>query len=150
MLKQIILWNHYQTTKNQLWSNVNIMRDIYFLSGFFFHEHSWFTERHEKCEAISLSPLYHLHPLHRHLDISRAITVESSPLHRASSCTRTGNLWFPGASRYPLRVQTYIDMYDLRKETKTKWTQYRSLNAATKISWVRKLVISTNFKGSSR
>ena len=34
-------------------------------------------------EAISLSPLYHFHLLHRHLDISRAITAESSPLHIA-------------------------------------------------------------------
>ena len=39
-------------------------------------------------------PLYHFHPLHRHLDISRAITAESSPLHKASSWTRIGNLWF--------------------------------------------------------
>ena len=39
------------------------------------------------------------HPLHRHLDIGRAITAESSPLHIASSRTRTGNLWFPSASR---------------------------------------------------
>ena len=43
-------------------------------------------------KAISLTPLYHFHPLHRHLDIHRAITGESSPLHRASSRTRTGNL----------------------------------------------------------
>ena len=38
--------------------------------------------------ANSLSPLYHFLPLHRHLDISRAITTESSPLHIASSRTR--------------------------------------------------------------
>ena len=47
-----------------------------------------------------LIPHYHFHPLHRHLDISRAITAESLPLHIASSRTRTGNLWFPSASRY--------------------------------------------------
>ena len=41
---------------------------------------------------------YHFHPLHRHLDISGAITAESSPLHIASSWTWTGNLWFPSAS----------------------------------------------------
>ena len=40
-------------------------------------------------EGISLTPHYHFHPLHRHLDISRAITAESSPLHIASSQTRT-------------------------------------------------------------
>ena len=54
-------------------------------------------------EGISLTPHYHFHPLHRHLDINRAITAESSPLHIASSRTRTGNLWFPSASQKPLR-----------------------------------------------
>ena len=52
-----------------------------------------------KGESISLTPLYHLHPLHKYLDIFWAITVESSPLHIASSRTRTRNLWFPSASR---------------------------------------------------
>ena len=33
-----------------------------------------------------------LHPLHRQLDISRAITAESSPLHIGSSRTWNGNL----------------------------------------------------------
>ena len=52
-----------------------------------------------KGEGIYLTPLYHFHPLHWHLGISRAITAESSPLHIAGSRTRTGNLWFPSASR---------------------------------------------------
>ena len=47
-------------------------------------------------EVIYLSPVYHLHPLHRHLvhrhlDISQEITAESSPLLIASSRTRIGN-----------------------------------------------------------
>ena len=50
-------------------------------------------------EGISLTPHYHFHPLHRHLDISWAITAESSLLHIASCRTQTGNLWFPSASR---------------------------------------------------
>ena len=65
----------------------------------FFHEHSQSTGQQGKGEGIYLTPLYHFHPLHRHLDISRAITAESSPLHIAGSRTRTGNLWFPSASR---------------------------------------------------
>ena len=65
----------------------------------FFHEHSRFTGQQGKEEGIYLSPLYHFHPLHRHLDISQAITAESSPLHIGGSRTRTGNLWFPSASR---------------------------------------------------
>ena len=51
-----------------------------------------------KGEFISLSLFYHFHQLDRHLDISRATTAESSPLHIASSRTRTGNLWFQSAS----------------------------------------------------
>ena len=35
-------------------------------------------------EGISLIPLYHFHPLHRHLDISQTITAESSLLYIAS------------------------------------------------------------------
>ena len=60
----------------------------------FFHEYSQITGLQGKGETISLTPHYHFQPLHRHLDISQAITVESSPLHIASSRTRTGNLWF--------------------------------------------------------
>ena len=57
----------------------------------------------------SLTPLYHFHPLHRHLDISWAITagsstlrIASSPLHIDSSWTWTGNLWFPRAGPWQL------------------------------------------------
>ena len=49
--------------------------------------------------GIYLAPLYHFHPLHRHLDISRKITAESSHLHIASGRTRTVVLWFPSTSR---------------------------------------------------
>ena len=65
----------------------------------FFHNHSRITGLQGKREGISLSPHYHFHPLHRRLDISRVITTESSPLHIASSRTRTGNPWSPSASR---------------------------------------------------
>ena len=67
----------------------------------FFHEHSRFTGQQGKWKAISSTPFYHFphfHPLHRHLCIIRAITAESSPLHIASSRTRTRGLWFPRAS----------------------------------------------------
>ena len=65
----------------------------------FFHEHPGFTGQQGKGKAISLSPLYNFQPLYRHLDISRTIAADSSPLHIASSQTPTGNLWFPSASR---------------------------------------------------
>ena len=72
---------------------------LFFSTWVFFHEHLWFTGQQGKGEGIYLTPLYHFHLLHRHLDISRAITLECSPLHIASSRTRTGDLWFPSASR---------------------------------------------------
>ena len=65
----------------------------------FFHEHSRITGLQGKGEGISLTPHYHFHPSHRHLDISRTITAESSPLHIASSCTLAENLWLTSASR---------------------------------------------------
>ena len=51
----------------------------------FFREHSWITGLQGKGEGNSLTPHYHLHPLHIHLDISRTITADSSRLHIASS-----------------------------------------------------------------
>ena len=71
---------------------------LFFFHLGFFHKHSQFIGQLGEGEVISLSSLYHFHPLHRHLDISRSITAESSPLHIASSRTRTGNFWFPSGS----------------------------------------------------
>ena len=50
----------------------------------FFHNHSWITRLHGKGEGIFLTPHYHFHSLHRHLDITRAITAERSLLHIAA------------------------------------------------------------------
>ena len=72
---------------------------VFFSIWVFYHDHSRITGLQGKGEGISLTPNYHFHPPHRHLDISRAIAAESSPLHIASSWTRTGNLWFPSSSR---------------------------------------------------
>ena len=73
---------------------------IYFVSiGVFSHDHSRIAGLQGKGEDISVTPHYHFHLLHKHLDISRAITAESSPLHIGRSWTQTGNLWFLSASR---------------------------------------------------
>ena len=71
---------------------------LFFPSWVYFHDYSRITGLQGKGEDISLTPHYHFHTLHRHLDISRVITTENSPLHIASSRTRIGNLWFPSAS----------------------------------------------------
>ena len=79
--------------------SVTVSHINFFSVWVFFHDHSRLTGLREKEEGISLTPQYRFHPLHRHLDISQTITAGSSPLHIASSRTRTGNLWFPSASR---------------------------------------------------
>ena len=82
--------------------NVKLKLGFFFFSFsicfFFFHKHSRFTGQQGKREDIYLTPLYHLYQLHRHLDISRAVTAESSPQHIASSRTRTQNLRFSSTS----------------------------------------------------
>ena len=65
----------------------------------FYHDHSRIKGLQGKGEGISLNPHYHFHPLHWHLDISRAIATDTSPLHIGCSRTWTGNLWFLSTSR---------------------------------------------------
>ena len=65
------------------------VRYIFFSIWVSFHEHSRITGLQGKGEGIFLTPHYHFHPLQRHLDISREITAESSPLNIASDRTRT-------------------------------------------------------------
>ena len=77
--------------------SVVLLTFLFFFFVCFFFLFS-FTNIHEsqglqgKREGVSLTSHYHFYPLHRHLDISRVITAESSPLHIASSRARTGNL----------------------------------------------------------
>ena len=92
-----------------------------------------------KGEAISLNPFYHLHPLHRHLDISLAITAENSALHIAhrvlgslailhGNTTKpfgfvliSGNLsafwWFQGVLKIILTENWLITIYSTLKLT---------------------------------
>ena len=78
---------------------VSFTESYYFFLKVFFREHSRFTGQQEKGVVIPLIPLYHFHLLHGHLEISRAITAESSPLHINSNLIRSGNFWLPSASR---------------------------------------------------
>ena len=60
---------------------INIAKRRIFISTWvFFHIHLRFTEQQGKREAISLTTLYHFHPLQRYLDYNWGITAESSPL----------------------------------------------------------------------
>ena len=76
----------------------------HFLINFFFYLgflSRTFTDHRTagKGDANSITPLNHFYPLYRHLEISRAITADSSPLDIASNLTRTGNPLLPSASR---------------------------------------------------
>ena len=113
--------SHFHSTVQNIIVSIGISQkqcdyftQLLFLSLFFFsirvffHEHSRITGLQGKGEGISLTPHYHFHPLHGHLDFIQSITAESSPLHIASSRTRNGNLWFPSASQkiYIIRRST--------------------------------------------
>ena len=54
----------------------------FFSIWIFFQEHSQFTGNQRKEEAISLTPPYHYHPLHKHLEVAGWF------LQRAHLCTR--------------------------------------------------------------
>ena len=65
-----------------------LLRSLFYLT-FFFVCFLFFTEILDYFMLyyyfLKKTPLYHFHPLHKHLRISQAITTESSPLHRAST-----------------------------------------------------------------
>ena len=88
---------------------------FFFLSGFFFHEHSRITGLQGKGEGISLTPHYHFHPLHRHLEISRSITAESSPLHISISHSYVPvcNQYVTPMSRISSLCHSYVLVYQL-------------------------------------
>ena len=74
----------------------------------FFHQHSRFIGQQGKGEGVSLNPLYHFHPLHRHLDNSRAITTGSSLLHLCQLSQQ------PDSNREPLVSESKLLTTKLR------------------------------------
>ena len=106
VLKLSLLHRWKKSSVSVLWKKF-----FFFSVRVFFREHSRFTEQQEKGEALSLASLYHFHPLHRHLDISPVIAAEISPLHIANAQNRTGNIWFPSASCWPLRYGLKRDVF---------------------------------------
>ena len=79
--KPIVIGMFYRPpNKNDLLNTLsNNFQQFIYAIWVFFHEHSRIAGLQGKGEGISLTPRYHFHPLHRHLDISKAITAESSP-----------------------------------------------------------------------
>ena len=76
-----------------MYGDLNMLETIITEATFFsiwisFHEHSRFIGQQGNGEAISVTPLYHFHSLHRHLvhlEIILAITTEILLLHIAIS-----------------------------------------------------------------
>ena len=89
--------------KNSYFGKV-LLRDFantfFFSIWVFFHEHSRFTGQQGKAEDIYLTPVYHFHPLHGHLDISWVIAADSSPLRIASIAS---------AQRKELLIAPFVD-----------------------------------------
>ena len=71
---------------------------LFFSIWVFFHNDSWITGLQGKGEGIASQTL----------DISQAITAESSPLHIGSSRTWIGILWFLSTSCSPLSYAPLI------------------------------------------
>ena len=68
-LCQVITWIHQMTCRNGSVSFWYLFppRLVIFFIWVIFHVHSRFTGQQGKGEVIYLTPLYHFHPLHRHL-----------------------------------------------------------------------------------
>ena len=66
----------------------------FFCLWVFFDNHSRIAGLQRKGEGISLTPQYHFHPLHGHLDISLAITAESLPLRIGTAGLEPGTFGF--------------------------------------------------------
>ena len=71
---------------------------FFFSVWVFFYEYLRFTGNLRKGMATSLTLLYHIHPLHKHLHFSRVIAAVNLPPRIAGSWIQTGKLWFPNAS----------------------------------------------------
>ena len=82
-----------------------------------FYAHSRFTGQQEKGETIYLTPLYHFHPLYKHLDISRVITAERSPLHIASSRTQNREPLVSEGKSLDTKLRAFEEMFN-EKNTK--------------------------------
>ena len=89
---------------------------VIFYASFFFFVVSGTTGLQGKGEDISLTPHYHFHPLHRHLDISRAITTESPIAHYGKSLISVFQHFFGSIDKMFIlagRLGTRLSFYEL-------------------------------------
>ena len=116
----------------------------------FFHKHSrTFSNYSRRKGGISLIPHYHFHPLHIHLDISRAITAESLPLHIPSSRTQTGALFRKFHTPLVSEPGTSLIKQNDNAETRDdfafqKWKKSKRFSAVNPLSRLNENVLSPN------
>ena len=103
---------------NDCENNHSVEVKLFFSIWFFFHKHSRITGLQGKGEGIPLTPHYHFHLLHRHLDVSWAITAESPLLHIVSNWTWTRNLWLLSGSGEPLN---YVPLWEYYSNMTVIW-----------------------------
>ena len=100
---------------------------VFFCIWVFFHEHSQFTGQQGKGEAISLSPLYHFHLLHRHLDILQGPHLYTEPgtfgfraqVANHQAWEMTDGLWYTSNIPIPIPFEKYKLCNQLIRITET-------------------------------
>ena len=110
----------------------------------FFHDDSRFRGQQGKGKAMSLTPLYHFHPLHRHLDISREVTTKISLQHIGSSRTWTGHLWLQSASHSNLSVHWRQLSNNKRVSIENLYPEFKAFAVV-----VFKIVVAGEFRKAS-
>ena len=73
--RQLKQWSYFLRHNCIDWLLTSV---LFYSIWVFFHEHSRFTGQQRKGKTAFLTPLYHFDRFHKRLDISRAITAESS------------------------------------------------------------------------
>ena len=84
--------------------------------------------------SISLTPHYHFHPFHRHLDISRAITAESSLLYIAKATRLKSILYRKSISKWR-RLLTYRNYINKTRKNEVKICRYLPVDVGS-MCWV--------------
>ena len=91
-LQLLIVWPISVMTYGILYLRLQ-QNPLFFYSGSFSFD-IYKSQTSRKAGRPILTPFYHIHPFHEHLNIRWAIIAERSSLHISSGRTPTGNLWF--------------------------------------------------------
>ena len=152
-----ITWKSFSTSLKHFWDFyftavdclTNFGHDVrYIILETFFYSGSlsfdiYRSQTGRRAGRPILTPFYHIHPFHEHLNISWAIIAARSSLHISSGRTRTGNLWFLS------QVVNQIRFKYIRKMIDCSINEYYRLHCPSifctiKIRWFRRSVCCAN------